>query len=257
MPPSTPTGRASGCRARQRPGRHLGSRQDAGGRAQQAAADAGISGASSKRTCATRPTAGRAPIRPTGASRPAMPRMMIAVQPMEIVITPDTTYVMLELFNTLRRIYTDGRDWPKDVRAVLRRLFDRQVGGHRRRRPLRHAGGRDPRRSRARTATTAAASRSTQDGEAIVSERICPDKTNPNVLLQRDHHHRPRADAALDREAQLPPRARQAADLVRVCLPARTTTTFRSATENYIISGDGYLMPVRKGQPAPDLKYFQ
>ena len=43
---------------------------------------------------------------------PGMPRMMIAVQPMEIVITPETTYIMLELFTTLRRIYTDGRDWP-------------------------------------------------------------------------------------------------------------------------------------------------
>jgi hypothetical protein len=26
--------------------------------------------------------------------------------------------------------------------------------------------------------------------------------------------------------------------------------------ENYVISGDGYLLPVRKGQPAPNLKYF-
>ena len=27
--------------------------------------------------------------------------------------------------------------------------------------------------------------------------------------------------------------------------------------ENYIVSGDGFLMPVRKGQAPPDLKYFQ
>src|SRR4051812_17980875 len=44
----------------------------------------------------------------------AMPRVMIAVQPMEIVVTPSVTYVMLELFSTLRRIYTDGRDFPKE-----------------------------------------------------------------------------------------------------------------------------------------------
>src|SRR5882757_5476027 len=31
----------------------------------------------------------------------AMPRVMIAVQPMEIVITPTATYVMIELFSTL------------------------------------------------------------------------------------------------------------------------------------------------------------
>jgi hypothetical protein len=26
--------------------------------------------------------------------------------------------------------------------------------------------------------------------------------------------------------------------------------------ESYFLSADGYLMPTRKGQPAPDLKYF-
>jgi len=26
--------------------------------------------------------------------------------------------------------------------------------------------------------------------------------------------------------------------------------------ENYMLSGDGYLMPVRKGQEPPDLRYF-
>jgi hypothetical protein len=28
-------------------------------------------------------------------------------------------------------------------------------------------------------------------------------------------------------------------------------------TENYMISGDGYLMPARKDQPPPDLSYFK
>ena len=27
--------------------------------------------------------------------------------------------------------------------------------------------------------------------------------------------------------------------------------------ENYYLSGEGLLMPVRKGQPAPDLRYFK
>jgi hypothetical protein len=27
--------------------------------------------------------------------------------------------------------------------------------------------------------------------------------------------------------------------------------------ENYMLSGDGYLMPVRKDQPPPDLRYFK
>jgi hypothetical protein len=26
--------------------------------------------------------------------------------------------------------------------------------------------------------------------------------------------------------------------------------------QNYVVGGDGLLMPVRKGQPPPDLRYF-
>jgi hypothetical protein len=52
---------------------------------------------------------------PTRRCIPAgFPRVMMAVQPMEIVITPGATYFMLEEFNTLRRVYTDGRRFPGD-----------------------------------------------------------------------------------------------------------------------------------------------
>src|SRR5262245_39644143 len=44
----------------------------------------------------------------------AMPRVMMAIHPMEIVIMPDTTYIMVETSSTLRRIFTDGRAWPKE-----------------------------------------------------------------------------------------------------------------------------------------------
>src|SRR5690349_675576 len=39
----------------------------------------------------------------------AMPRVMLAIHPMEIVIMPDTTYFMIETSATLRRVFTDGR----------------------------------------------------------------------------------------------------------------------------------------------------
>src|SRR5712671_2325856 len=44
-----------------------------------------------------------------------MPRAMNVIFPMEIVITPNTTYIMIEYLSMLRRIYTDGRDWPKGL----------------------------------------------------------------------------------------------------------------------------------------------
>src|SRR6476660_3431634 len=43
-----------------------------------------------------------------------MPRAMNVVFPMEIVILPNTTYIMIEYLSMLRRIYTDDRAWPKD-----------------------------------------------------------------------------------------------------------------------------------------------
>ena len=41
--------------------------------------------------------------------------MMMAYSPMEIVLTQYVTYVLISHVNdAYRRIYTDGRDWPKD-----------------------------------------------------------------------------------------------------------------------------------------------
>jgi len=43
-----------------------------------------------------------------------MPRAMSLVLPMEIVVTRNTTYMMMEYLSMLRRIFTDGRDFPTD-----------------------------------------------------------------------------------------------------------------------------------------------
>jgi hypothetical protein len=42
-----------------------------------------------------------------------MPHMMMAFGPQEYVITPNTTYIVIGWDDHLRRIFTDGRDWPK------------------------------------------------------------------------------------------------------------------------------------------------
>jgi hypothetical protein len=41
-----------------------------------------------------------------------MPRVMTLYEPMEIVIRPKTTYMLLESMSPIRRIYTDGRERP-------------------------------------------------------------------------------------------------------------------------------------------------
>ena len=49
-----------------------------------------------------------------------MPRMMIVYEPMELIVTPETTYILMSHNNDVyRRIYTDGRDWPADAERTL------------------------------------------------------------------------------------------------------------------------------------------
>src|SRR5262249_44358767 len=48
-----------------------------------------------------------------------MPMMMNIYDPMEFVITPDITYVLVSHVNdSYRRIYTDGRGWPSEDQYV-------------------------------------------------------------------------------------------------------------------------------------------
>ena len=43
-----------------------------------------------------------------------MPRMMMAYEPMEVIVLPEITYIAITFNNEFRRIYTDGRDFPTD-----------------------------------------------------------------------------------------------------------------------------------------------
>ena len=45
---------------------------------------------------------------------PGMPRMMSAVYPMEILMTPDQVTIITEWMGQIRRVYTDGRPHPED-----------------------------------------------------------------------------------------------------------------------------------------------
>jgi hypothetical protein len=54
---------------------------------------------------------------PTGwCLPPGMPAMMTLYRPMEIIVLPEITYILIDhAINSHRRIYTDGRDWPAQV----------------------------------------------------------------------------------------------------------------------------------------------
>jgi hypothetical protein len=46
---------------------------------------------------------------------PGMPRVMKMSFPMEIIVTPEITYIIADWESQVRRIYTDGRNWPEYI----------------------------------------------------------------------------------------------------------------------------------------------
>ena len=52
-------------------------------------------------------------------SAAGMPFMMVAFHPLEFVVMPDVTYILIADFDPLRRIFTDGRDWPKEIEPTF------------------------------------------------------------------------------------------------------------------------------------------
>jgi hypothetical protein len=75
---------------------------------------------------------------------PGMPRVMNPYGEMEIVITPDTTHILLEHIHDSRRIFTDGRGWPPDEIEPTFQGFSLGRWIDHRQRPLRHARSGDP-----------------------------------------------------------------------------------------------------------------
>ena len=201
--------------------------------------------------------AGGPPLDPTLRCTPAaMPRAMMAVQPMEILITPPVTYVMLELFSTLRTIYTDGRRFPDYIEPS----FDGYSIGEWQ--DSDHDGRFDTlvietRGIKGPHTYDASGIPFHKDGEAVVKEKLYSDKADPNIL----HDEITTTDHALTqpwtvtRSYRRDPRQKQAQWPELTCNP--DTTHIQIGSEYYALNSDGLLMPVRKGQKPPDLKYFK
>jgi hypothetical protein len=139
-------------------------------------------------------------------------------------------------------------------RAVAGRLFHRKVARYRRRRPLRHARGRDarlPRLAHARQHGPALH----EDNQTIIKERIYADKTNKNIL----HGEITLIDNAFTRPWTVTKDYRRAPQARPVWREAKCVEDNQHALigkEHYMLSWDDLLMPAKKGQPAPDLRYF-
>ncbi len=182
-----------------------------------------------------------------------MPRAMNVVFPMEVVILPKITYVMIEYLGMLRRIYTDGRDWPKDQESSfmgysIGRWIDTQGAG---RYDLLEVETRNLKGPRAFEPSGIPLH---SDDQTIVKERIYLDKGNPDIL----HDEITTIDHALTRPWTVEKKYRREHNPVWIeAVCNESNPHVRIGKENYMLSADGYLMPTKKGQEPPDLRYFR
>jgi hypothetical protein len=183
---------------------------------------------------------------------PGMPREMTLVEPMEIAVTQDTTYLILEYFGALRRIYTDGRTWPDTIAPSfsgysIGRWQDQDGDGRYGTLVVETRGLKGPRTLDSSGMPLHA------DNQTVITERLFSDKANANVL----HDEITTIDHAFTRPWTVTKnyrRARKAVWFEYVCEEGNQEVII--GKENYAVSGDGYLMPLKKNQPPPDLRYF-
>jgi hypothetical protein len=182
-----------------------------------------------------------------------MPSMM-STPTQEYIITPETTYISTG--SDLRRIFTDGRPWPADLEttyqgyAIGRWTEADSAGVYQ----VLEAETRGPFKGpRAYDATGLPLH---FDNQSIFKERFHLDKNDPNLL----HDEITVLDHALTRPWSVDKTYKRNPNpypnFSRVsCMEG--TNQIVIDKENYFLSAEGLLMPAKKDQPPPDLKYFK
>jgi hypothetical protein len=181
-----------------------------------------------------------------------MPRMMIAYEPLEVIVTADATYVRVDHMSEFRRIYTDGRSWPDDIEPTfagysIGRWVDQDGDGRFDVLEVETRGVRGPH------AYDHNGIPFHKDNQAVFKERIYIDKADPDVLRDEITAF----DNALTRPWTVTRtyyRDRKAPPYEHVCVENNHHVII--GKESYFLSPDGLLMPTRKDQPPPDLRYF-
>jgi len=184
-----------------------------------------------------------------------MPAMMSLYDPAEIIVTPETTYVLISHNDdSYRRIYTDGRDWPKDPEPTfagysIGKWVDEDGDGKYDVLEVETRNMKGPR------SFDASGLPLHVDNDTVIKERIYLDKSNRDVLIDEVTTF----DKALTRPWTVTKKyVRETKNVMWFeynC--TENNRHVQIGKDNYYVSADGFLMPVRKGQAPPDLKYFK
>ena len=185
-----------------------------------------------------------------------MPFMMVATRPLEFVVTPNSTYILVGGSDHYRRIFTDGRDWPKNIEPSysgysIGRWIEQDGDG---RYSVLEAETRGP--FKGHRAYDASGLPLHFDNQSVFKERIRRDKADPNIL----HDEITVIDHALTRPWNVDKKyvrnSNPRPDWVEAYCTEGTSLIF-IGNDSYYLSGDGNLMPIRKDQAPPDLRYFK
>ena len=181
-----------------------------------------------------------------------MPRDMAGNQGLEFVVTPKVTHVLF-VQATPRRIYTDGRDWPANAEPSyygysIGKWFDEDGDG---RYDLLEVETRnfDGPRSFDNAGIPLHA-----DNQTVIKERIFRDKQNPELL----HDVMTTIDHALTQPWTVDKVYRLQKNPIwfqNICSVGNMHVQI--GKDAYFLSADGLLMPVKKDQAPPDLRYFK
>lgn len=182
-----------------------------------------------------------------------MPSMMSAPA-QEYIVTPETTYISVN--TDLRRIFTDGRPWPENLEPTYQgysigHWIDEDGDGVY---DVLEVETRGPFKGpRAYDATGLPLH---FDNELTFKERFYLDKKDPNLL----HEEITVFDHALTRPWSVDKTYRRDPNPYpnwsRSSCPEGTNYVV-VGNDVYFLSGDGFLMPTKKDQAPPDLRYFK
>jgi hypothetical protein len=181
-----------------------------------------------------------------------MPRMMALIEPVEFIILPSITYVLFEAFMP-RRIYTDGRDFPTDQEPSfagysIGKWLDTDGDGRFDTLEVETRNFKGPRTVESTGIPLH------EDNQTVVRERLFIDKSDPEVM----HNIISIIDHAFARPWTVDKRYRHIREVSWFednCNENNHHVVI--GKQNYYTSADGYLMPARKDQPPPDLRYFK
>ena len=181
-----------------------------------------------------------------------MPRVMVAYDPLEFIVTPEVTYVRSDHLTEGRRIYTDGRGWPQTITPTfagysIGKWVGRDGAGRYEALEVETRGMKGPR------VLDVDGMPLHSDNQTIVKERIFLDQADRDRL----HDQITLIDHAYTRPWIVMRDYRREANPSWIENNCGYDNHYVSiGKEAYFISADGYLMPTKRNQPGPDLRYF-